>query len=335
MRYDAVAGGARRMPLAVIGGVAALVWMGAARRSGEPPSQVPPPDPPPSTIGNDPSPPAASGIPFGPYHLPPDRFASLFTGTLETAKPARLAAVLRAAQAARVRVVLFLAGSRKYYQNPDGSFSLELWKRRVDRFKDVDLTPYIRDGTVVGHYLLDEAHSRGNWNGTRVPFEDIEAAAAYSKARWPELTTFVRSPMTFLEGKRDWRYLDAGWAQFSNRFGTTPEETERYIEEQAEIARRLRLGLVAGLNLLDGGTGVSGRPGTKAGKWAMSGAEVAMWGTILVSHPAVCGFFMWKYDSTYFAREDVRAAMAELAARAASRPRTPCRVRRRVRGRGR
>lgn len=269
---------------------------------------------------------ARGGIPFGPQHLPASRFDSTYTGTVWIVNPSTVMSQLEAARGARARVVLNLS-TTKGAQNPDGSFSLELWKRRVDRFKDIDIEAYIAAGTILGHYIMDEPHSARNWNGRPVPFGDIEAAAKYSKELWPSMTTFVRSHPTFLAGAPfRWRYVDAAWAQYSARRG----DVKAYVESNVASAKALGFGLVVGLNLLTGGTSESGIPGYHEGKWAMSAGQIRRWGRVLAAEPYACALSMWKYDKSnpaYLERSDIRAAIAEVGEVAANRPRASCRVR--------
>ncbi|MBA3659557.1 MAG: hypothetical protein H0W67_08165, partial [Gemmatimonadales bacterium] len=206
-----------------------------------------------------------SSIPFGPFHLPDDRFGAPFTGALRNGNdPSEVLVTLAAARRAHVHIILNMFVGRRYITRPDGSFDLERWKARIDRFRNVGLEPYVADGTLAGHYLLDEPHDPSNWNGLPVPLSDIEAAAAYSKSIWPDLTTFVRTHPSFLaKAPFRWVALDAAWAQYASRRGNPRE----YAQRNARIAQRLGLGLVVGLNVLDGGEGRSGRRGPGTGKW--------------------------------------------------------------------
>jgi hypothetical protein len=266
------------------------------------------------------------GIAFGPQHLPQNLFGPVYTGTVRIASPRNVVSILEAARGTRTRVILNLSttpGSR----NPDGSFSIERWKARVDRFTRINFEPYIADGTLLGHYLMDEPHSPKNWNGKPVPFSDIEAAARYSKARWPNMTTFVRTHPEFLAGAPfTWVYVDAAWAQYSARRG----DVRTYLEENVASAKSLGLGLVVGMNLLTGGSSESGIRGYHEGTWAMSASQIRAWGSILAAEPYACALSMWKYDKdnpAYLDRPDVQAAMAEVSQIATNRPRASCRVR--------
>jgi hypothetical protein len=268
------------------------------------------------------------GIPFGMYHLPETEFAPPFTSTLQNGTdPDKVLPVLEAARKAGVTVYLNMFVSRRHIQNPDGSFSLDRWKQRIDRFRDLGLEPYIQDGTLAGNYLMDEPDSKGKWNGQSVPFADIEAAAAYSKQLWPGLTTMIRADPLFLQkAPFRWRSLDAAWAQYTTRKGSV----EEYARRHAAVAKQLGLGLVVGLNVLDGGDGSSGLEGTKVRYSAMSAAEVMHYGTVLLREPGACALLLWKYDRddrAYFLRPEIRAALETLGLLAATHPASHCRVR--------
>jgi hypothetical protein len=268
---------------------------------------------------------AGTGIPFGPQHLPPGSLGATYTGTMWIAQPQTVLAELAAARRAGARVFLNLS-TTKGAQAEDGTYSLERWKQRIDRFRSIDLAPYVRDGTILGHYVMDEPHSASNWGGKPVPFTEIEAAAKYSKTLWPDMTTFVRTHPEFLEGASfRWVYVDAAWAQYTARRG----DVAAYLKRQVETARRLDLGLVVGLNLLNGGTAESGIPGFHKGRWAMSAGQIRSLGRALAAEPYACAFSMWKYDKadpSYLQRADIKAALAEVAEVAANHPRTSCRV---------
>lgn len=271
--------------------------------------------------------PPAPAILYGPFHLPDNGFGPPFTATLRNGNnPKEVLRFLDEARAAHIHVILNMFVNRKHITNPDGSFNLERWKDRVDRFRNAGLEPYIADGTLVGNYLLDEPHAPKNWNGRPVPFADIEAAAAYSKSIWPTLPTFVRTHPGFLKSAPfQWKALDAAWAQYSVKKG----DIARYAQGNVRAAKALGLGLVFGLNVLDGGGGESGKSGYTVSRWAMSPDEVRRFGSVLAAEPYACGFFFWKYDkddASYFADPGVQGALADVARVAANRSPAPCRV---------
>ena len=267
------------------------------------------------------------GIPFGMFHLAITEFKPPFTGlVLNGRDPREVLSVLEAARKARMQVILNMFVSPRTIKAPDGSFDLNRWKDRIERFTSVDLEPYIEDGTLVGHYLLDEPQTSRKWNGKQVPYANLEAAAEYSKRLWPRLATLVRADAVFLgKAPNRWIHLDAAWAQYASRRG----KVEPYVERQVAAARKAGLGLVLGLNVLDGGDGTSRLRGTKSKYWAMSPTEIGRYGSVLASEPNACALILWKYDredTAYFAHPAIQAALEELGRLAANRPSRSCQV---------
>jgi hypothetical protein len=264
---------------------------------------------------------------FGAYELKPDDFGEPFNTSVVSLSPDYAWDLLDGLKAKGAKVIVnFAGGSFKNVQNPDGTFSYDRWKARVDRFlpDKQKIQSYIDAGTLVGFMMVDEPHSEPSWGGHAIPFSTIEEMAEYSKSLWPALTTSVRANPTWLaRATFTWQYLDAGWAQYSVRKG----DIESFTKDNVEAGRRAGLGVIGGLNVLDGGNGSSGRLGTYAGAHSMSAAELRTYGSVLVANPYVCSFHVWKYDPDYMSLPDIRAAFAALAEVAKAEPHEPCRVR--------
>jgi len=269
------------------------------------------------------------GIPFGEADLPTVEFRFPYTGALLTVRRDNVAAYLRAAQAGKLRLVLSLASASRHYTNPDGTFNLALWKSRIDMYRDVDFGPYVTEGLVLAHFLIDEPNAAGTWGGQPVSRADIEEMARYSKSIWPTLPTAVRAaPAWLLAGDTTYRDLDIAWAQWAGPLhgagtGLTPED---FRDKNVALAKRLGLGLIFGVNYLNGGDGSSGVPGTDSHPewWQMSAPELVHVGTVLVQAPYACAFLSWRYAPEYVGRPDVRAALDSVAVMAASRGGTSC-----------
>ena len=300
-----------------------------------PDTTVAPPAPPPSTPPDTaPSPPPTpvvhTGIPFGPSVytqgnssfslIPPSSLDSAFNAVNTDAHPPILLAKLEAARRANDRVLLSLAGSSEHYRDDvTGGFSFTKWKQRIDEFRGMDLASYIADGTLMGHFIMDEPSDPHNWNGHRVSLADIDEMARYSKEIWPDLPAVIRAWPDYLTG-HDYRYLDATWVQYHSRFGPI----DSFIDVNVRETKALGLALLLGLNVVAGG-GEGGIPGYHRDKFAMTAAQVRSWGNALLDEPYACAFFMFRYNADYFARPDIRSAMAELSKRAAGLPERPCR----------
>jgi hypothetical protein len=286
------------------------------------PPPAPPPVPPDSTVPDPPSGPVSHvGLAFGPARMPSDQLAEFSATSYTASDPDTLIRVLDAARQANAQLFISFTGNQANFQDDSGGIDMAKWKARVDRFRGLDLTPYIADETIAGHLLLDEPWDKSNWNGKPVSQPQIEELARYSKEVWPAMVTVLRTHYDFLAGSR-YPHLDAVRIQYHSRFGSLDD----YINTSVAIAKSLGQAVIGGVNLLDGGTEASGIPGKREGKFAMSAEQIRSWGRRFLTDPNICGFIMYQYDSTYLARPDIRAAMADLSELARTIPKKSCRL---------
>jgi hypothetical protein len=286
---------------------------------------------------------SAPGIPFGDFHLPVSEFGNgSYTGSLQALWPLVVYQVLDAASASGARVIISLAGSRIAYTNPDGTFNLAKWESRVARYKDYDLWRYVASGTVIGHYLVDEPYCTTCWGGKGIDPGTLEDMARYSKSLWPTMPTGIRNYPSLmpLQGFPD---IDFAWAQWAGALHqpTLKITPEQFRDREVAAAKARGVGLVFGLNYLDGGDGSSGINGTYAQdpnlgdgntcdsrghcyRYAMSVSEVQRIGTLLAASPYACALVNWKYNPAFIARPGMREALDSVSSAARSRPRTSC-----------
>ena len=276
-----------------------------------------------STLGGS----TAPGIVFGSAQLLPSALNAVHTGTLMGGQidTTNALSLLRATQAKGGRMVIKMCRGRDdFVKNADGTFSFTKWKALVDRFKKVNLGPFIADGTILGHYLIDEPHRTARWGGKIIPPATLEAMAKYSKTIWPEMTTFVRVVPSWLETARvTFVDLDAAWLQYEAWRG----DVTKVLTAEIAAAKRQGLGLAVGLNLLDGGNGTSRIAGWTRGKYAMSATEIRNYGTALLKsdNQYSCAFYNWMWDSPYYGRSDIKIALSDLATKARLHGKTSCR----------
>jgi hypothetical protein len=254
----------------------------------------------------------AGGIPIGAYALPTALFGSRYNGGMRTLGPYGLRTELAAIKARGGKIVLMLAGSDWNYLDADGHFSLTKWKQRIDRFRGIDFSSYVNDGTIIAHYLIDEPYDPTNWGGRVVPGATLEEMAKYSKSIWPSMTTIVRAEPYLIKWSGTYHYLDAAWAQYLLRKG----DVNDYIRKNVADAQSMGLGLVVGLNLLDGGT--------KNGH--MTASQVESFGSALLTSTYPCAFISWQYSSTYLNGSGIGSAMDVLRRKAESRSSKACRA---------
>ena len=249
------------------------------------------------------------GIPIGTFAQPMSAFGRTYNGGHQNFSPGSIVRELKAIRARGGRVVVAFSGSPKYYRE-NGHFSFEKWKSRVKRFKGINLSQFIRDGTIIGHYLIDEPNDPANWRGRPVSPATLEQMAKYSKQLWPRMPTIVRVEPGYLG--RNHHYLDAAWAQYLHRKGPV----ESFLRRNVSAAQDRRLGLVVGLNVLKGGS----PNGTR-----MTASEVKKWGSALLNSSYPCAFISWTYNRSYLSSRGVGDAMRALRHKAESRSARSCR----------
>ena len=254
-----------------------------------------------------------SGIPFGASAMPLSLYGPTYTGGLmNPQQPESLLARLAAVRGAKARVVLAFAGGPLQYTNADGTFNFDLWKARVARYSSIDFSSYISDGTVVGHYLIDQPNCTTCWGGQAIPQDMVEAMAQYSKSIWPSLTTIARAEATWLSGfAGQYVSLDAGWAQYVVRKG----DVNAFLADNVAAAQSEGLGLIVGLNLLKGNADLS----------SLTASQIKSFGSVLLGSSYACAFISWQYDSTYFAQTDIKSALGSLSKKAKRHAPTSCR----------
>lgn len=259
------------------------------------------------------------GLVFASFALTPAQFNTVHTGTVRGMSRSSMLSYLSSVKAKNARVLLNLAGEAR---NPDGTFSLTAWKTAIDRYKGLDFSSYVTDGTLIGNFLIDEPHFQSRWGGKIVTQATVEAMAQYSKQLWPNLITVVNAPPSWLAASTiTYTSLDAGWMMYMSNMGSN---TALWASNQVAAAKRKGLGVFSGLNVLDGGNGSSGFHGNYPSRWAMSATELRTYGSAILAQTYVCGFAMWKYTSAYYDRADIKSAMAELSTKARNHPKTSC-----------
>lgn len=264
------------------------------------------------------------GIVFGTVNMPNNYLSSVHTGWMTGGPldPSNILSNLAGARAKGGRVVIKLCkGKDSYVKNGDGTFSLTKWKSLVSRYKNVNLAPYISDGTIIGHYLIDEPQRAPRWGGKAISQATLEEMAKYSKDLWPQMATLVRVVPSWLASSSvSYKYLDAGWTQYAAGKG----DAAKWVASEVAAAKRKGLGLVVGMNVIDGGNGSSKIRGESSGRWAMSASEVRSYGNALLGQSYACAFFSWHHVPGYYGRSDIESAMSDLSAKARNHPKTSC-----------
>jgi hypothetical protein len=246
---------------------------------------------------------ASSGIPYGMWRLPTDKFGSVFNVAMRNIAPSDLLSELAAIKSRGGKIVLMFAGKERNYIGNDGRFSLSMWKERVNRYKSVNFGSYVTDGTIIAHYLIDEPNDPHNWGGVPVSGAMVETMAAYSKSIWPQMPTVVRvDPGYLADTGGPYRNLDIAWAQYVMRKGSAGD----YIRQNVADAQKVGLGLITGMNITRGGpTGGE-----------MTATQIVSNGTAILAESYPCAFLNYFWYEPYVTRSDIRSALVTLSQKA-------------------
>jgi hypothetical protein len=255
------------------------------------------------------------GIPIGLFALPTSQYGSLYDGAVRNARiiveKSNLLTELAAIKAKGGKVILAFAGNERYYRDSYGHFSMTKWKDRMNMFKPINFTSYVTDGTIIGHFLIDEPSDPNNWGGQVIPQSSVEAMAKYSKSIWPSLPTIVRAEASWLAGwTGTYQYLDGAWAQWVTRKGDPLDFVNRNIAD----AKKKGLALVVGLNISRGNNGSK-----------MSASMIKSAGGTLLSSTYPCAFMSWEWDAAYLTTTTIKDAMLYLRSKAQNRSFKSCR----------
>ena len=163
------------------------------------PPQIPldPATPPVDSTAAPPPPGSYVGIPFGPFGLPAKLYGEQFNATFRALPPKILLSELEAARQAGARVIIRLVGGHRRYRGKSGGFDMELWKARLDRYRDIDFSILHRrrDNRRPLHSSMSRTTSR-------------TGVAASSRGRpwtrWPDIARSAgpRCPPSFGAGPR-------------------------------------------------------------------------------------------------------------------------------------
>ena len=195
-------------------------------------------------------------------------------------------------QEAGMSVNLRLTGDHGFYTDDDGAFDLEAWKEMAETWRGAEVEPFIEDGTLAHHMLLDDL---GAFAGGGPTGDQLDEMARFSEEVLPGLPTVVRQDASDLPtpSAGSYQHLDATINQYTAFDG----DVESWALSEAWEAEELGLGVVMSLNIADGGSGASEQPGWTEGNWAMSAYEIEHKGFVLLAVPGCRQLLLWEYDA--------------------------------------
>jgi concanavalin A-like lectin/glucanase superfamily protein len=248
-------------------------------------------------------------------------------------------AVLNAARAAHARITLRVTGGNANFQtNGDRIFVLSKWKAAFDDVKQMDVSGYVGDGTLIGHYAIDEPYS--DFDNMTSAF--LEQICAYQKSfpGWRSVPCLVRDLNTRLYDNSPaggYRYVDAGWAQLTDHQYDNEYNWDMgaYYQDNLTKGRSVGLGLMYAFNLLNGGREFPGcaQPDSDL-NCAMTADELRTMADALadLGDNQGCGVIGWEIDDSgpardYFFSSEIQSALEYLHDRVGGLQPGPCNVR--------
>jgi hypothetical protein len=280
-----------------------------------------------------------TGIPYGPSQLPPDSLCTLgYTGTTLPVVPGRVLRDLERTRECGART--FAQIRRARLKDSNGYLSVQAAVAEMDGWPWDGLCARVKDSTIIGFHIGDDVVAK-EWGPApiEVRLAQWDSIAGAVAAKCPGAPIVIRARPRQLAQRDNWQWLTTAWAQYPGplpRSGT-PED---FFAAEVASAKKQRLGLVTGVNLLGGGCGPAetGRclpdvPGTSLrgrGKnvYELSAAELIHYKTVAMSDPYVCASVDWGWGPTFrsgfHGRPEIQSAAKALGLIAGKRPGNSC-----------
>jgi hypothetical protein len=284
-------------------------------------------------------PPVILGLPYGPTQLPPDSLCTLgYTGTTLAVIAGTVLRDLQRTRDCQART--FPQIRRAKLKDSNGNLSVQAARAELEGWPWAELCHRVQDSTIIAFHIGDDV-TADEWGSAPLAtrLAQWDSIAGLVQARCPDAPVVIRALPTQLEARPNWQWLTTAWAQYP---GPRPRSgsPEQFFSSQVASAKRQQLGLVAGVNLLNGGCGPAtlGRclpdvpgttlPGTRPDQYQMSAVELVYYKTVAMADPYVCASVDWSWGpnfrSDFHDRPDIRSAAKALGVMARNRPLASC-----------
>jgi hypothetical protein len=281
-------------------------------------------------------PPVRQGLPSGPSSLPPDSLCTLgYTGTSLPVVGSTVLGRLDRIRECQGRT--FAVIRRAKLKDSYGQLSVDATRAELDSWPWDGICARVADSTIIGFLVGDDVKAE-EWGpapmATRLAQWD--SIGGLVRDRCPSAAVVLRALPTQMTARSNWQWVTTAWAQYTGPRRHGPPE--QFFGAQVASAKRQHLGLVAGLNLLNGGCGatkfclpdVPGTPsaGTKDKLYQMSAAEFTYYKKAAISDPYVCASVDWAWSpnfrSDFHEKPEIRTAAKALSILASERPLASC-----------
>jgi cellulose/xylan binding protein with CBM9 domain/fibronectin type III domain protein len=279
---------------------------------------------------------SGSGVPFGPMDLyksstMPYQLAP-FNLTFDYSYPQGIVNQISAARRDGIKLVLQMAGGAHTGYTDANGFVRQKWYDTMDTFNTPAIKQAVdsgvKDGTILFNSIMDEPN-HSSWGPNNKPTHaTLDSMSRYVKSIFPNLKTGVVVKWDW-EKTTPYTSVDVIVSQFGLQ--TQSLGAQAYRDSAVVSAQRQNVGLMFSMNILDGGTQISGcpvpqtgGPGTGSSTCRMTATQVQDFGDALVSAAYACGLTMWRYDSTFMMNSQNKTALQPVAGTAAGRAAKAC-----------
>ena len=279
-----------------------------------------------------------TGVPFGPFaawegtSLKPH--TGPFTLGIAADDPGNLVARITAARARKTKLLLAMTGGHHDRYKTAGMFDMAKWRTRMNAYDTPTLraavAKAVADGIVIGNSVMDEPNnvSRDNsWGppGTMTKAR-VDTMCGDVKRIFPTLPVGVVHDYRVFDPEADYEVCDFVLSQYQESKGSVTA----FRDAGLAFGSRSGVAMAFSLNILDGGTRMSGCPvpatggrGTYGGNCRMRPDQMRAYGLAL--GPAGCALTLWRYDRTFMADTANQRAFRDIQTRLSGVPTRSCR----------
>lgn len=133
------------------------------------------------------------------------------------------------AQSCGTKVIVKLVGGTDDIVNTNGGLNLWKFENEINDFAG-DIDPYVNNGTIIAHQVIDEPHDCQDWNGICPQQWKVDDASAISKEYWPTLLTSVNTSADYA---REYNWVDTDLINF--QYAYHKGDLTAYIDDALDV----------------------------------------------------------------------------------------------------
>lgn len=284
-------------------------------------------------------PPVGRGFPTGLFHLPLDSLCSdLGYSAAHRNISANLKKDLDTVRRCNGRVTIGMLRSRQQPADRSDGLSVARMLAEIASWDSAAIAKGLKDSTIIGIYVADDITAE-EFGPIPQPVRMAMWDTAYGdiRRRWPGAPTIIRATPEAIKPFK-MQHVMAGWAQYRGPYRDGPPRA--YLAKHVTDAQAQKLGLIIGVNPLNGGcgppvlpfdgkkntscvkdvlgTGLAGTYDTtgKVRRFQMTPAEFRHYKTVFMTDTLsrwVCASLDWQWSPVYTSSSMARANPAWLA----------------------